>query len=152
MSELLIAATPTEADWERAEQFHGHIGPWLALGMRIGSDAVCELSLSSHFAVQVDVNCPLRTPFSCLLDGLQLSTGATYGKRNITATESSPDAIKVVVTNKQTGRSLDFEVKPQACTLISEWFATHGGEEAARQVWSASRDSLLSSAQADGGE
>jgi len=143
MSDLLIAGAPTEADWKQAEKFHGHVGPWLALGMRIGFIAVTDLSPRPHFGIQVDVMCPLQTPFSCLLDGLQISTGATYGKRNITAEESNPTAMSVVVTNKDTGRAARFDVNPETCAFVRDWFDKEGGEAAARMVWSVPSENLF---------
>ena len=114
--------------------------------MRIGFIAVADLSPRAHFGVQVDVMCPLHTPFSCLLDGLQISTGATYGKRNITAEESNPTAISVVVRNKDSGRARRFEVKPEVSTLFT-WFEKYGGEGAAKNVWSEPCDRLFVSEQ-----
>jgi formylmethanofuran dehydrogenase subunit E len=143
MYELLIAGVPTDEDWKQAGRFHGHIGPWLAVGMRLGDAAVAELVIRSHFDVHVDAACPLHTPFSCLLDGLQVGTGATLGKRNITALESGPTEISVTVANKETGRCLRFDLRPEAGQLISGWFDELGGEGAAKKVWSEPFDSLF---------
>lgn len=135
MANLLVSDAPGDDDWSLAERFHGHIGPWLALGMRIGAIAVADLGLRPHFGVQADVACPLYTPFSCILDGLQLSTGATLGKRNISAKDSSQTSISVTITNKDSGRSMTFTVSPDAGDLLAAWFQEQGGEGAARRIW-----------------
>ncbi|MDI6606088.1 MAG: formylmethanofuran dehydrogenase subunit E family protein [Candidatus Omnitrophota bacterium] len=63
--------------------FHGHLGPWLVLGIRAGELALDKLGCGKYFGVKVRVWGVARRPKSCLIDGLQLSTGATYGKGNI---------------------------------------------------------------------
>jgi len=69
---------------EQAARFHGHLGPWLVLGVLMGEYAVKTLKAKKYFGVEVKVWGANKRPKSCLIDGLQLSTGATYGKGNIT--------------------------------------------------------------------
>jgi len=77
----------SDPDWlARAGEFHGHLGPWVTVGAIIGEDA--RKRLESPLPWGLDVICyshpdQQRQPFSCILDGLQTSTGATMGKRNI---------------------------------------------------------------------
>jgi formylmethanofuran dehydrogenase subunit E len=62
--------------------FHGHLGPYLILGYRIGRyarDYIC----SDPFHMSVEVLCSGKPPQSCIVDGIQLGSGCTYGKRNI---------------------------------------------------------------------
>jgi len=66
-----------------AVEFHGHLGPYLVLGILAGEAAVKKLGCRKHFGLEVRVWGAPRKPKSCLIDGLQLSTGATYGKGNI---------------------------------------------------------------------
>lgn len=66
-----------------AIKFHGHLGPYLVLGVLAGEAAIKELKCKKHFGLEVKVWGATRKPKSCLIDGLQLSTGATYGKGNI---------------------------------------------------------------------
>ena len=68
---------------KEAERFHGHLGPWLVLGVRAGEFALNKLKCKKFFGIQVKVWGATQKPKSCLIDGLQLSTGATYGKGNI---------------------------------------------------------------------
>jgi formylmethanofuran dehydrogenase subunit E len=76
-----------DPDWlRRASEFHGHLGPWLVIGSLLGQDAVTRLQTPGQW--KIDVTCWMppdkqRTPFSCILDGLQVSSGATLGKQNI---------------------------------------------------------------------
>lgn len=63
--------------------FHGHLGPYLALGILAGETALAMLKCEKYFGLEVKVWGASEKPKSCLIDGLQLSTGATYGKGNI---------------------------------------------------------------------
>ncbi len=70
----------------KISEFHGHLGPWLVAGALVGRDAIQRLGTPGHW--KIDVTCCMptdrhRTPFTCLLDGLQASCGATMGKRNL---------------------------------------------------------------------
>jgi formylmethanofuran dehydrogenase subunit E len=66
-----------------AEKFHGHLGPYLVLGILAGEIALKKLRCKKYFGLGVKVWGANKKPRSCLIDGLQLSTGATYGKGNI---------------------------------------------------------------------
>lgn len=67
----------------KAIEFHGHLGPWLVLGILMGAYALRKLKAKKYFGLKVKAWGLNHKPKSCLLDGLQLSTGATYGKGNI---------------------------------------------------------------------
>lgn len=66
-----------------AVRFHGHLGPYLVLGLLAGDLALKKLKSKKYFGVRIKVWGASEKPKSCLIDGLQLSTGATYGKGNI---------------------------------------------------------------------
>lgn len=66
-----------------AVNFHGHLGPYLVLGLKMGDLAVKKLKAKKHFGIKATVKGALNKPKSCLIDGIQISTGCTYGKGNI---------------------------------------------------------------------
>ncbi len=66
-----------------ALKFHGHLGPYLVLGILAGEFALKRLRCKKYFGLEVRVWGTDKKPKSCFIDGLQLSTGATYGKGNI---------------------------------------------------------------------
>lgn len=68
---------------KEAVKFHGHLGPYLVLGILAGETALGNLKCKKYFGLQAKVWGAEKKPKSCLIDGLQLSTGATYGKGNI---------------------------------------------------------------------
>ncbi|MDK2990243.1 MAG: formylmethanofuran dehydrogenase subunit [Methanoculleus sp.] len=62
--------------------FHGHLGPYIVLGYRIGKyvrSSFCD----DPFRMKAEVRCAGVPPQSCLADGVQLGSGCTLGKRNI---------------------------------------------------------------------
>ncbi|MBU6998554.1 MAG: formylmethanofuran dehydrogenase subunit E family protein [Theionarchaea archaeon] len=75
-----------ESYLNQAKAFHGHLGPYLVLGLRMGLLATTLLK-KSHFELQAEIHTPGNPPHSCLVDGIQLATGCTMGKGNITLAE-----------------------------------------------------------------
>ncbi len=88
-----LTRDPADPDWlAQAAMFHGHLGPWLVLGTMIGRDAVVRLDTPGFWKIDVVCWMPAerhRTPFTCILDGLQTGCGATTGKRNLRLEESA---------------------------------------------------------------
>jgi len=67
---------------ELAIGFHGHLGPFLILGLRAGLFANQVLG-KDCFNTEAVVETDLKPPCSCFVDGVQVATGCTMGKRNI---------------------------------------------------------------------
>ncbi len=93
----------------RAIDFHGHLGPFLILGLIAGKTLLKKLATKKYFGIEVIVSGALKKPKSCLIDGLQLSTGATYGKGNIK--KFSGKKIKILVKNLKTGKKISLTLK-----------------------------------------
>ena len=86
-----------------AVQFHGHLGPWAVAGIRLGAAGREAVKAQGYFDVDVVCEGPFsKPPKRCFLDGVQVATGATWGKGNIRMVKSSE--ITVTVTNKRTGK------------------------------------------------
>lgn len=71
----------------KAAEFHGHLGPFLTIGVRIGLLAKRTLKTNGFRDLSVTVNTGNKTPLSCVVDGIQVATGCTLGKGNITVTD-----------------------------------------------------------------
>lgn len=67
---------------EDAVRFHGHLGPFLVLGVKAGLLANAVLG-KNHFRTRAIVITDPSPPHSCFADGVQFVTGCTMGKRNI---------------------------------------------------------------------
>jgi len=63
-------------------EFHGHLGPFLVLGMKAGLLANSLLG-KDYFKTTAIVSTDPYPPNSCFVDGVQFVTGCTMGKRNI---------------------------------------------------------------------
>jgi len=65
-----------------AVRFHGHLGPFLILGLKAGLYANKVLG-KDCFRTNTIVETELNPPCSCFVDGIQFITGCTMGKRNV---------------------------------------------------------------------
>jgi len=84
--------TPKDREWshellERAIEFHGHGGPFMVIGLRMGLTALKRLDAKGWFDIRCRVSLRWRPPDSCVIDGIQSSTGCTTGKHNIEVEE-----------------------------------------------------------------
>jgi formylmethanofuran dehydrogenase subunit E len=80
---------------KKAEEFHGHLGPFLALGVRMGLVGVRELGAKEN-AEKLHVTVMLKNsvPFSCAIDGIQVATKCTVGNKKLRVKNSSGMAAK----------------------------------------------------------
>jgi len=62
--------------------FHGHLGPFLVLGLRAGLVGVKHLG-NDPSNLKAIVETGTRPPRSCFIDGVQFASGCTFGKGNI---------------------------------------------------------------------
>jgi formylmethanofuran dehydrogenase subunit E len=95
-------------------QFHGHLGPSIVAGARLGMAGVRAAEAKGYFDVEVTCEGPFdKPPQSCFLDGLQVGTGATLGKRNL----QHLNAKEIVIRVKNTSTGKIAEVRPTAKLL-----------------------------------
>ena len=74
-----------------AEKLHGHLGPFLVMGVRMG---IVAKKTGKGSRLRATVKVPLLTPFSCVIDGIQSTTKCTIGNQKL-KTENSPKDITV---------------------------------------------------------
>jgi formylmethanofuran dehydrogenase subunit E len=73
-----------------------------------------------YFDIDVQALGPLvKPPRSCFLDGLQVGTGATWGKRNISFTEA--EALSVRITNTRTGKTAQLRPTAKLMELLTSF-------------------------------
>jgi len=126
---------------ESAKQFHGHLGPYLALGLRLGRTLIAELKPRPHFGMEVSVRGPMAPPPRCVLDGLQLSSGCTFGKGNLSLAEG--DHVVVTGANKDTGQSLTLDTNVGTLAEAARVMREQGDEAGALVVWLAGDEELF---------
>lgn len=120
-----------DPDWlVRAGEFHGHLGPWLVLGAMVGQDAVKRLDTEGYWDIEITVWLPperQRQPWSCILDGLQVSSGATLGKQNIRmdwpAEAASAESPVVFVVRREAGsqprKGYSYRLRPETAAEMA---------------------------------
>ncbi|MFA6622181.1 MAG: formylmethanofuran dehydrogenase subunit E family protein [Candidatus Caldatribacteriota bacterium] len=112
---------------ERGIKLHGHAGPYLNLGIKMGLLALKNLKAKGYFDLSVEAELEYRRPMSCFVDGLQISTGCTMGKGNIkvknqtgniNALFKTEDKNLRVFLKPEIVKSLDFE--KESCEDLSQ--------------------------------
>jgi formylmethanofuran dehydrogenase subunit E len=73
----------------RAVEFHGHLGPFLILGIRMGVIARSMLKTPNHNDLTAIMFVNPKPPASCVVDGVQIASGCTLGKGTIRVSESA---------------------------------------------------------------
>jgi len=97
-------------------EFHGHLGPFLIAGVKMGHLALRELNSKGHSELSVLVETGTKPPISCLIDGIQVSTGCTLGKGNVKVIDKKK--AKAIFTKG--GKSIEIELRPDVLRMISE--------------------------------
>jgi len=97
---------------KKAADFHGHLGPFLVIGVRMGFIGVRELGVKEEDK-KLRVTAMLRNsvPFSCVIDGIQMATKCTIGNRKMKLRNSSGIAARFEL---QRGEQITVSVNPTA--------------------------------------
>jgi formylmethanofuran dehydrogenase subunit E len=93
---------------EDAEKLHGHLGPFLVIGVRMGMIAQKFLDKNLHATVKT----PFSTPFSCVIDGIQTATTCTVGNQRLKI-ENSKKEIVAYFKTLNPHKTLKITVNPQ---------------------------------------
>lgn len=87
----------------KAEEFHGHLGPFLVLGVRMGIIGVRELGAKgNNKELHVTAMVKDSPPFSCVIDGIQVATKCTIGNKKLRLKSSSGIAAKFELPSRET--------------------------------------------------
>ena len=110
---------PSDPAWlASVVQFHGHLGPAVVAGARIGMIGLRAVDAKGYFDVEVTCEGPLaKPPQACFLDGVQVATGATLGKRSLQWVQA--DQVLMRVKNTRTGRMVDVRPTPALMELLA---------------------------------
>ncbi|MGB6031466.1 MAG: nucleoside hydrolase [Bacteroidota bacterium] len=127
---------------EYLRAFHGHLGPYVVLGYRMGSEALVELRSDGHFGLSAEVHSILKPPQSCLIDGVQLGSGCTLGKRNISI-RANKGAAWALFTSEN-GETITIRLRSEIPGLVADLVRSRGVEAAGREMLARSTDELFS--------
>lgn len=87
---------------ERAVEFHGHLGPFLVLGLRMGLVGLRKLNVKrGEKKLRVTAKLPYSIPFSCAVDGLQIATKCTMGNKKLKIKNQPGIATKLELDSKK---------------------------------------------------
>ncbi len=105
---------------EEAEAFHSHLGPFLVLGLKAGLLALRQLGArQGDSTLRAQVKLPYRVPISCLLDGIQFSTGCTIGNKRL----SFKDTNDVALTFTKAEKTVVLTLKKTSFELLTSLFS-----------------------------
>ena len=98
----------------RAVEFHGHLGPYLVLGLKAGLFAN-QIFGKKPMKTEAFIKTKTTPPQSCFADGVQFSTGCTLGKGNISLTEGEG----LLATFKKNNQKLILKLKKEIIEEIN---------------------------------
>jgi formylmethanofuran dehydrogenase subunit E len=101
-------------------QFHGHLGPSVVAGARMGMIGLRAVAAQGYFDVEIVCEGPLaKPPQACFLDGLQVATGATLGKRSLQWVQA--DHISLQIKNTRNGNVAVLHPTPALMALLGSF-------------------------------
>ena len=105
---------------KKIEKFHGHIGPYVVIGYKMGEIAN-QLFGGDPFSKNAIVWTGTKPPLSCIIDGIQMSSGCTLGKGNITVNmQGIPKAQFTDNNGKHLEIRLKTRVKQEIDTMVTK--------------------------------
>ena len=124
----------TDPAWlDHMVQLHGHLGPWVVAGARLGMAGARAVDAKGHFDAEVTCEGPFeKPPRSCFLDGVQLGSGATLGKRTIHVVDGKQ--IVVRVRNRRTNKAVEVRLSRKLIDLLEPKEPADRGEEYYEQM------------------
>ena len=79
-------------DLDGLQKMHGHLGPYVVVGLRMG--AVAHRELGHYKGLTAEVTAVLTPPMRCVVDGVQYASQCTLGKGNIALLDGdAPSAV-----------------------------------------------------------
>jgi len=102
---------------QRAVSFHGHLGPMVVTGIRMGLLALEILEHPGYFNLRAECRAGRVPPLSCLADGLQMGSGCTSGKGNLEIVDQQEASARFVTEDH---RTVTLAVRPAMLARFSE--------------------------------
>ena len=101
-----------DAILKKAEEFHGHLGPFVTLGVRMGLIGLRELRVKrNEEKLRATAMLEYSVPFSCVIDGIQVATKCTIGNKKLRLRSSSGITARFEL---QRGEQVTVAVNPAA--------------------------------------
>ncbi len=129
---------PINAELQEAKRFHGHLGPYLVIGMRMGhffSSALGE----KPFSYRIHVSVGWKPPPSCVIDGLQITTPCTVGNSMIQVEDLSD----ITAIAQQDDRKIELLLLPKVRERIDRETNRENEEAIAQELWTEATEDLF---------
>ncbi len=110
---------------ETAVRLHGHGGPFMVIGLRMGLEALNILDVRGWFDIKCKAVLRWAPPDACVLDGIQVSTGCTLGKHNIEVEQGQG----VSATFNHGDSGVELRLRPKVLKMISNAIEEHDHDE-----------------------
>lgn len=114
-------------------RFHGHLGPWLVLGLLLGEYGLKKIGAAKYFGLEAQISGLHKRPRSCLIDGLQLSTGCTLGKANIRILKSKDIFVNFI--NIKTNKKIKVRLRDEILKTLESTKGHAPCEKLARKLY-----------------
>ena len=121
------------------EKFHGHLGPYAVIGYKMGIIANENLG-DDPFIKNAKVWTGCNPPISCIIDGIQLSSGCTLGKGNIEVIDENTP--KAVFTNKN-GKNIIIQLNEEIRNEIDSEVNKDNIEDYSQYIYKKSNSELF---------
>jgi formylmethanofuran dehydrogenase subunit E len=123
----------TEEIVEQAAYFHGHLGPFLMIGVRMGLTGLKGLDACTNEGLCITVSLPFRVPFSCIIDGIQVTTKCTVGNQKLLIRDS--EKIQAEFRRKDKKKRIVISLKDSALEELRTQLRQEGTtDEQVRQI------------------
>ncbi|MBF2028221.1 MAG: thioesterase [Oscillatoriales cyanobacterium C42_A2020_001] len=140
-------STETPDQWvELGRRVHGGFGSYIALGIRIGLDAMQRLNATPR-TLDVTYYSGAISPCPCVIDGIMIATTSTPGQNLLrVATTSSPEGTFGVaeVRDPKTGKMLRYSIPAAAKAQLDAWNQNTTGQQRYDAVMNAPDTTLFS--------
>lgn len=106
---------------EAAESLHGHLGPFLVVGVKMGLLGLREIgNPKDNGQLHVTARMKGSTPFTCALDGIQVVTRCTIGNQRLKLESSDSSVIAAKFELKNDEREVTVVLKPEVLRDLEE--------------------------------
>jgi formylmethanofuran dehydrogenase subunit E len=117
------------------KRFHGHLGPYVVIGYRMGKLARQRFE-GKMTAIVFTGKHP---PMSCLIDGVQFTTGCTMGKNNIVVRDGDLPAVHFIDSTK----TLEVKLLDSERVRIDSIMTKHNEEKLSVDILNADEKDLF---------
>jgi len=127
------------AELREAKQFHGHLGPYLVIGMAMGDFFASSLG-EKPFSYKIEVACGHEPPPSCIIDGLQVTTPCTIGNSMLVAHDLAGTIWARAETKEQ---KVELMLRPKVRERIDKETTRENEEQIAVELYESGAEELF---------